>query len=381
MRLGLVGCLVAAVLTGLCRGLDDVTARPGNGSNAISDMLSSFPSCSRDCYATGLAGLHCSDTACVCSDPGFEDHVRGCVVNACHRVDGLAAKNLTDTACQRRRGDRSASYTVMSIVMGSVASVVVGIRFLFKYSRRRIAVDDFIILSSLAVGIPCTALNVQGLVRHGIGRDVWTLQTETVTDFVFFFYLLEIFYVAMMALVKMAMCFFYLSIFPGTRIRQVLWATTVVNVLIGVASVLTSVFQCSPVRFYWTMYAEPEAGSCIDIHMLAWVHGGVNIALNFWLIAIPLSQVRGLGLHWKKKVGVVIMFLTGTFDTIVSILRLQSLILFANSWNPTWDQWNVAWWSTIEINVGLICTSLPALRLLLMQFAPRVFGSGRASPS
>lgn len=73
--------------------------------------------------------------------------------------------------------------------------------------------------------------------------------------------------------------------------------------------------------------------------------------------------------------------LTCSSDTIVSILRLQSLILFANSWNPTWDQWNVAWWSTIEINVGLICTSLPALRLLLMQFAPRVFGSGRASPS
>lgn len=199
----------------------------------------------------------------------------------------------------------------MSIVLGSVTSVVVGLRMVFKRSRRRMGVDDWIILSSLAVGIPCTALNVQGLARHGIGRDVWTLRTETVVDFVFYFYMLEIFYVSMMALVRIAICFFYLSLFPSTRTRQVLWATAVVNMLIGLASVLTAVFQCSPVGFYWDMFARPEGGSCIDINALAWVHGGVNIAMNLWLIAIPLSQVRGLELHWKKKIGVIIMFLTG----------------------------------------------------------------------
>ncbi|KAM4058609.1 hypothetical protein HRG_006435 [Hirsutella rhossiliensis] len=335
MRLSLGNCLIAAaaVSAGLCRGLDDgggLSTRTGNDSNAISEL-----------------------------------------------ADAMKAKNLTDTACDRPRRDRSAKYTVMSIVLGSVTCVVVGIRMVFKYSRGRIGIDDWIILSSLAVGIPCTALNVQGLSRHGIGKDVWTLRAETVTDFVLFFYLLEIFYVSMIAMIKIAMCFFYLSIFPGTRIRQVLWVTAVVNVIIGIASVLTAIFQCSPVRFYWNMYVTPEAGTCIDIHVLAWVHGGINIAMNFWLIAIPLSQVRGLDLHWKKKTGVIIMFLTGAFDTIVSILRLQSLIHFAISWNPTWEQWSVAWWSTIEIDIGLICTCLPTLRLILMRIAPRVFGTSR----
>lgn len=69
----------------------------------------------------------------------------------------------------------------------------------------------------------------------------------------------------------------------------------------------------------------------------------------------------------------------GPSDTVVSILRLHSLIHFATSWNPTWDQWNVAWFSTIEINIGLICTCLPTLRLMLMSIAPRVFGTSRGS--
>lgn len=61
--------------------------------------------------------------------------------------------------------------------------------------------------------------------------------------------------------------------------------------------------------------------------------------------------------------------------TIVSILRLQSLVDFANSTNPTWDNWIVAWWSTIEVNVGMICTCLPTVRLILVRAAPRIFST------
>ena len=60
-------------------------------------------------------------------------------------------------------------------------------------------------------------------------------------------------------------------------------------------------------------------------------------------------------------------------------MRLQSLILFANSMNPTWDNWNVAWWSTIEIATGLICTCLPSVRLILVRLFPRVFSGGGSS--
>lgn len=61
--------------------------------------------------------------------------------------------------------------------------------------------------------------------------------------------------------------------------------------------------------------------------------------------------------------------------TIVSMLRLKSLVHFANSYNPTWDQWSVVFWSTIEVSVGFICTCLPALRLILMRMYPQTFKS------
>jgi hypothetical protein len=61
--------------------------------------------------------------------------------------------------------------------------------------------------------------------------------------------------------------------------------------------------------------------------------------------------------------------------TVISIIRLQTLISFANSTNPTWDQADAANWSTIEINVGIICACMPALRLILVRLFPRALGS------
>lgn len=101
----------------------------------------------------------------------------------------------------------------------------------------------------------------------------------------------------------------------------------------------------------------------------------VSIGLDLWMLAIPLSQLPGLKLHWKKKVSVGLMFFVGTFVTVVSILRLQSLMKYANSTNVTWDNTPVAIWSTIELNVGMCCTSLPTLRLLAVKIWPVLNGS------
>lgn len=61
--------------------------------------------------------------------------------------------------------------------------------------------------------------------------------------------------------------------------------------------------------------------------------------------------------------------------TIVSIIRLSSLVHFANSENATWDEWDVTNWSTIEINVGIICACMPAMRVMLVRFFPKILGS------
>jgi hypothetical protein len=58
---------------------------------------------------------------------------------------------------------------------------------------------------------------------------------------------------------------------------------------------------------------------------------------------------------------------------IVSILRLQFLVAISNSSDPTYDNPPAATWSSVEINVGIICSCLPLLRPLLTRFLPNIF--------
>lgn len=63
--------------------------------------------------------------------------------------------------------------------------------------------------------------------------------------------------------------------------------------------------------------------------------------------------------------------------TVMSVLRLQSLINFASKSNSTWEFYDVSLWSTIEICVGIMCACLPTVRLLLVKLFPILAGSTR----
>jgi hypothetical protein len=62
---------------------------------------------------------------------------------------------------------------------------------------------------------------------------------------------------------------------------------------------------------------------------------------------------------------------------VVSIIRLISLVQFAASTNPTWDNLNVTIWSSVESNVGIICVCMPNLQILLVRVFPKVLRSTR----
>ena len=47
------------------------------------------------------------------------------------------------------------------------------------------------------------------------------------------------------------------------------------------------------------------------MHASGWVNAVLGVAIDVWLLAIPLFQLRKLQLEWKKKAVAGVMFLTG----------------------------------------------------------------------
>lgn len=225
-------------------------------------------------------------------------------------------------------------YNIMAIVLGVITNLLVLIRLIFKrfFSyRQSLGWDDYTIIGAMLIGIPATIINVMGLTANGMGRDVWTLTSDEINRFGAYFYTMEVLYLAEIACIKLSLSVFYLYIFPGEWTRRFLWATVVFNVASGIAFVVAGIVQCVPIAFFWYRYTDPSAaGHCININTFGWTHAAVSIAVDLWLIAIPLCQLRKLQLHWKKKIGVTLMFLLGTlYVTLRSVtlsLELTSLV-------------------------------------------------------
>ncbi|KAF4430997.1 extracellular membrane protein, 8-cysteine region, CFEM [Fusarium austroafricanum] len=246
---------------------------------------------------------------------------------------------------------------------------------LFFSPKKALSSDDWAIVVTLAISVAGLVIGVGCLSVHGMGRDIWTLSTHEISKFAFYFYIMTIFYFMAMGSIKLSLSLFYSDIFFGNINPYILWGTVAFNAANCAAFFFAAIFQCMPVDYYWSRYLEGYSGKCFDINALGWANAAIGVGADIWMIILPLSQVVRLRLHWKKKVGVIIMFLLGTFVTVVSVLRLQTLLRFGNSNNPTWDQWCVAFWSIIEVNVGMICICLPTLRLILVRLYPKAFGA------
>jgi hypothetical protein len=156
-------------------------------------------------------------------------------------------------------------------------------------------------------------MNTHGLAAHGLGRDIWTIDFPTLITFAKFFYIMQIMYFLHLPLLKIAMLLFFLRIFPEEKCKRVLWATMAVNILGGMAFLAGAVLQCVPVKYSWEKWEEPAyEGSCVNVNAMGWAHAAFNILLDIWMLVIPLTQIRRLRMHWKKKLGVIMMFGVGT---------------------------------------------------------------------
>jgi hypothetical protein len=60
-----------------------------------------------------------------------------------------------------------------------------------------------------------------------------------------------------------------------------------------------------------------------------------------------------------------VVFGLGVFSCIASIVRLHSIRIYTESKDPFYDSVPINLWSMIEVNIGIWCASIPALKALI----------------
>ncbi|RGP77718.1 hypothetical protein FLONG3_4177 [Fusarium longipes] len=306
----------------------------------VSGFLEQVPDCAKNCFVQPELPSTCGrEINCVCADQNLHTQAVACIEKACLPREALTTINVTSTACDFPIRDRHTQFDILVIILNVVSGIMVGLRILEKLQYERLLrADDYITVACFAVSLGLTVVCVHGLSRNGLGRDAWQFSGDTITTYLCYIYVIKPLYITTVFLTKISILLFYLRIFPTIITRKLIWGT-IATAGLGVG--------------------EVTLASAL-----------LSIALDFWMLAIPLSQVVRLQMKWKRKLAVSFMFALGTFVSVVSIVRLRILIGSTSFSNPTWNFYETCYWSAIEGNVGIWCVCMPDLRLLLVRFLP-----------
>ncbi|KAH8890042.1 hypothetical protein GQ53DRAFT_842284 [Thozetella sp. PMI_491] len=336
--------------------------------------LTGIPTCGISCLAASLPESPCTatDDTCLCLDDHYNDVVTSCVKSNCTVVQSLTVKRITWSNCGFPLSDQSAMTERMQALLFTLESVAFLLRLLSKAMRlSNWWWDDTTITLAYfsKVGFLIASFFEE---QNGNGRDIWTLTPTQITEFLKIFFVFEVLYTFAIGCVKSSILFFFLRIFPEGRCHTWLWLTQAFNITLTAAFISVDLLQCRPLSFFWESWDGEHKGSCINIAAMAWAHGGFEIALDIWMLALPAWQIVKLNISKEKKIWVLFIFGMGIFLTASSIVRLKSLVAFTQTDNVTVGFFGVALWSCIELTTGIVVASVPAIHQLRKRFLPNI---------
>ncbi|KAK2804840.1 hypothetical protein FQN51_001482 [Onygenales sp. PD_10] len=322
----------------------------------------------------------CMDT---CTNAELSAKITVCVSSTCTIREGLTTKKISNHACKIPMRDRTKLVSYAGVIGGGLALIAFILRMMARlpfFNGGQFGMDDACMIVVMLFTIPFSALSVV-LADAGLGKDMWEVSFDDITHILYIYYFDESIYLAALTMTKISLHFFYLRIFPSKNFRIAIYITMAATLAYGIAFILVSIFQCDPIKSAWLRWDGTAPGYCRNINMQGWMSAALNIVLDLVTLFLPIRELSKLELWRKKKIHICLMFTVGSFVTIVSILRLRTLVLFATTHNLTWDYVELGYWSTIEIHVGIICACMPAMRSLFRRIFPKVFSYTEHSKS
>jgi hypothetical protein len=242
--------------------------------------------------------------------------------------------------------------------------------------------DDWTILLAWVSLIPSTVL-VHYMIDYGMGKDIWTVEPSGITSMLRLFYIEQYLYQLAIITTKISIVLLYLRIFPkqvSQRFSYISWAVIAGLLAYLVGFYIYFALECRPLSYFWHQWDGEHKGVCPSNESAIYVNSAFNIFFDIVVFFLPVPKLMSLQVRdTRRKVGVILTFLVGLFVTICSIVRLRYLAAFSQVTNATYHFNNIALWSGLEGDIGVICACIPTIAGPMMYFLREKVGSKLSS--
>lgn len=175
-----------------------------------------------------------------------------------------------------------------------------------------------------------------------------------------------------MGFCKLGICRFYMRIFDHSVTINLAMAWIAINFLGQI--LFTSLF-CQPMSAYWTLSTYTLGGDstkCVNILIPFYTFATANICADIWLMAIVFPKVYALRMPRRQKIILLGIVSLGWFIVIAAVYRIVRISKILESQDGTWDAFDARISSAVDVNVSIVCASIPVTRPLLRKCVPRL---------
>ncbi|CAG5181650.1 uncharacterized protein ALTATR162_LOCUS9790 [Alternaria atra] len=256
------------------------------------------------------------------------------------------------------------------IAFTTISFICVCLRFFTRITfQHNVGWEDYSIALSMCFSIAMAVCQVYQ-VQWGSGKHMMFLDLVAAVNILKYLYFSILAYCISLTLTKISILLQYRRIFTLREMQIPIYVVFGICVAYGIESVTTGIFSCIPVDAFWEVTKKPTA-RCLNENALYYANASLNIVTDLLVAVLPVKAIWDLQIPKMQKIAVTIILTLGWFVCIVSILRLHALVVLAqHPEDTTWYSTATAYWSTIEVNLAIVCASTPALKLLVVKVIP-----------
>ncbi|KAK2060845.1 integral membrane protein [Colletotrichum caudatum] len=295
-------------------------------------------------------------------------------------MDAFASEYMAEPPSGQGRFDAGTVTSRVLTLGGALTSfsiVFVGLRAFTRVSltKKAFGLDDYLIGISLGLAIIFFGLSVK-LCELGVGVHLWQVKRADFSPgFLLHTFIAILVYSLSVTTAKLSLLFLYLRLSPERWFRIVTMAFISFATTYALIYLLLIIFSCRPIQASWDLSARAGA-ICVDKGVIYLALSGTNIAMDIVCLVLPLKIIIPLQMARRQKLSLILLFATGGLVCICAIRRTTILPLLLKSKDFTFDLQKQLNWASVEVNAGVICASIPALKPFFVRYMP-VFVTSR----
>ncbi|KAI0013448.1 hypothetical protein F4779DRAFT_395108 [Xylariaceae sp. FL0662B] len=260
------------------------------------------------------------------------------------------------------------AYAALNSLLAAAAVISVVLRVVGrKLTKAGLGYDDAMIMAALPQGIAMLAMQIV-FSKIGIGypiKEVYAngaLMQKLVVA-------MDVIGAACLATIKLSVLWFYLRVFDNAQFRKAIAATTIVVILWTSGNIMEPFLVCRPFDYTW----DPtiRGGTCGSKKAVSISIGMFSVITDIIIIALPIPAIWKLGIDRKRKWAATSLFLIGLSVTIAAIVRIIYLIKTDVKDDFTSTGGAAIFLSVFEIQLSILCVSLPMIRPLVKRYRGR----------